>query len=92
MQPSAVSEAVPDPRRWWALVLYLTYLLFEIYPWSVIRAPGSGKRAPLSVLLVYPLYGFLNTILRTLAAFTWFWYRYVTRTMRPRRGPKDRIP
>jgi cellulose synthase/poly-beta-1,6-N-acetylglucosamine synthase-like glycosyltransferase len=78
--------------RWWALGIYLIYLLSEIYPWSVIRTPGTGKRAPLAVLLAYPVYGAVNTILRTLAVVTWFWYRYVTRTMRPRRGPKDRIP
>jgi cellulose synthase/poly-beta-1,6-N-acetylglucosamine synthase-like glycosyltransferase len=78
--------------RWWALVLYLVYLLFEIYPWTVIRVPGSRTRAPLSVLLFYPVYGAINTLMRTLAVVTWFWYRYIRRTMRPRRGPKDRIP
>ena len=43
------------------------------------------------VLLVYPLYGALNTVLRTAAVFVWFWFRFVTGSMRPRRGPKDRI-
>ena len=77
--------------RWWAVVLYFSYLAFELYPWWVIRIPGSGKRAPLTVLFFYPLYGAANTVIRTLSLFTWFWFRYVTGTMRPRRGPKDRI-
>jgi cellulose synthase/poly-beta-1,6-N-acetylglucosamine synthase-like glycosyltransferase len=77
--------------RWWALVLYLTYLVFELYPWWVVRLPGTGRRAPLGVLLLYPLYGAVNTLLRTLAVLPWFWFRYVTGSMRPRRGPKDRI-
>ncbi len=78
--------------RWWAPALYLLYLLFELYPYLVVRLPGSQRRAPLSVWLLYPLYGALNTVLRSIAFFTWFWFRFVTRSMRPRRGPKDRIP
>ena len=78
--------------RWWALVIYLTYFAFELYPWWVVRVPGSRRHAPLIVLLLYPLYGALNTVLRTLALLTWFWARFVTGSMRPRRGPKDRIP
>ena len=58
----------------------------------VIRVPGTRRRAPIAVLLFYPIFGGINTLLRTLALFTWFWYRYVTGDMRPRRGPKDRIP
>lgn len=77
--------------RWWGLVLYLLYLAFELYPWWVIRQPGSRKRAPLGVLLFYPLYGALNTILRTLAFLVWAWFRYITSSMRPRRGPNDRV-
>lgn len=77
--------------RWWGVVVYLTYLAFEIYPYWVVRVPGDRRRAPLPVLLLYPLYGALNTILRTAAFAIWFWYRYVTGSMRPRRGPKDRI-
>jgi hypothetical protein len=77
--------------RWWGLVIYLTYLAFELYPWWMVRIPGSGRRAPLPVLLVYPLYGAVNTLLRTASVLTWFWFRYVTGSMRPRRGPEDRI-
>jgi hypothetical protein len=77
--------------RWWAVVLYLTYLAFELYPWWVVRVPGVNRRAPVGVLLAYPLYGAVNTLLRTLAVLPWFWFRYVTGSMRPRRGPKDRI-
>jgi cellulose synthase/poly-beta-1,6-N-acetylglucosamine synthase-like glycosyltransferase len=88
---SIVVIAITPGLRIWALVLYLAYLAFELYPWWVIRQPGSRRRAPLGVLLVYPLYGAVNTVLRTLALGSWFWMRYVSGTMRPRRGPKDRI-
>ena len=77
--------------RWWALVLYLIYLAFELYPWWVVRLPGGRRRAPLSVLLFYPVYGAVNTVLRTVSLLSWAWMRYVSRSMRPRRGPKDRI-
>ena len=63
----------------------------ELYPYLLVRLPGSGKRAPLLVLLFYPIYGAINTVLRTAAAFVWFWFRFVSGSMRPRRGPKDRI-
>lgn len=77
--------------RSWGIVIYLIYLAFEIYPWWVIRVPGSRRRAPVPVLLLYPIYGALNTVLRTASVLWWFWFRYVTGSMRPRRGPKDRI-
>jgi cellulose synthase/poly-beta-1,6-N-acetylglucosamine synthase-like glycosyltransferase len=88
---SMVVIALTPGLRWWALVLYLVYLAFEIYPWSVVRVPGSRRRAPFMVLLLYPLYGAINTVLRTLSVLVWFWLRYVTGSMRPRSGPKDRI-
>ena len=84
--------AVTPGLRWWALVIYLLYLAFEMFPWMVIREPGSNRRASIGVLLFYPVYGAVNTILRTAAIFTWFWLRYVKKTMKPRRGPQDRIP
>jgi hypothetical protein len=77
--------------RWWGLVVYLTYLAFEIYPYCVVRNPGDRRRTPLPVFLLYPIYGALNTVLRTASLACWFWFRYVTGSMRPRRGPKDRI-
>lgn len=86
----AVILAVPSMRIW-GVVIYLLYLAFELFPWSVIRAPGARRRAPLGVLLFYPLYGALNTILRTFAVLTWFWLRYVKSDMKPRRGPVDRV-
>ncbi len=88
---SMVVIAVTPSLRWWGVVVYLTYLAFEIYPYWVVRVPGDRRRAPGAVLLLYPLYGALNTLLRAGALGTWFWYRYVTGTMRPRRGPGDRI-
>ncbi len=77
--------------RIWGLIVYLIYLAFETFPWWVIRQPGSRRRAPLLVLLVYPLYGALNTLLRTVALVVWAWLRWITGTMRPRRGPRDRV-
>lgn len=88
---SIVLFLIVPGMRWWALVLYLIYLAFELYPWWVIRLPGSRRRAPLTVLLFYPVYGAANTLLRTLSLVSWAWMRYVSGTMRPRRGPKDRI-
>jgi cellulose synthase/poly-beta-1,6-N-acetylglucosamine synthase-like glycosyltransferase len=78
--------------RWWGIVIYLLYLAFEMYPWWVIRHPGSRRRAPLGVLLIYPIYGAVNTLLRMAALGTWFWFRWITGTMRPKRGPRDRVP
>jgi cellulose synthase/poly-beta-1,6-N-acetylglucosamine synthase-like glycosyltransferase len=89
---SIIMIAITPALRWWGLVLYLTYLAFEIYPYWVVRTPGSRRRAPLLVLLVYPIYGAINTVLRTASLATWFWFRYITGSMRPRSGPKDRIP
>lgn len=86
----AVIALTPSLRSW-GLVIYLAYLAFELYPWWVVRAPGSGRRAPAGVLLLYPLYGAVNTVLRTLSLVTWLWFRFVTGSMRPRRGPRDRI-
>jgi cellulose synthase/poly-beta-1,6-N-acetylglucosamine synthase-like glycosyltransferase len=88
---SMVMIAITPGLRWWGLVIYLLYLAFEIYPAWVVRIPGDRRRTPLSVLLMYPIYGAINTVLRTLSLFTWFWFRYVTGSMRPRTGPKDRI-
>lgn len=89
---SMVVIALTPGLRWWGLVLYLVYLAFELYPWTVVHVPGRRRRAPVLVLLAYPIYGAVNTVLRLLAVFTWFWFRYVTGSMRPRRGPEDRIP
>lgn len=77
--------------RVWALWLYLLYLLFECYPWLVVKVPREDRRAPALVLLFYPLYGAINTCLRFAALVTWFWMRYVTREMKPRRGKADRV-
>jgi cellulose synthase/poly-beta-1,6-N-acetylglucosamine synthase-like glycosyltransferase len=88
---SMVVIAITPALHVWAAVLYLTYLAFEVYPWWVVRTPGSGRRASPAVLLLYPVYGAVNTVLRTASLFTWFWFRFVTRSMRPRRGPEDRI-
>ncbi len=88
---SMVAIALTPGLRIWGLVVYLLYLTFETYPWLIVRLPGTRQRSSLAVLLAYPVYGGLNTLLRTLALPAWFWLRYVTGSMRPRRGPKDRI-
>jgi len=88
---SIVMIALVPALRWWSFVVYLTYLVFECYPYMVVTVPGSRKRASLAVLLLYPVYGAFNTLLRTAAVLVWLWYRFVTGSMRPRRGPKDRI-
>ncbi len=88
---SMIAIAITPALRWWGLVIYLLYLVFEVYPWLVVRVPGDRRRSALHVLLVYPLYGATNTILRTLALPAWLWMRFATGTMRPRRGPADRI-
>ncbi len=89
---SIVVILVTPGMRFWGVVMYLLYLAFETFPWWVIRPPGRRRRTRPDVLLVYPLYGALNTILRTASLFVWAWFRWVTGTMRPRRGPSDRVP
>jgi cellulose synthase/poly-beta-1,6-N-acetylglucosamine synthase-like glycosyltransferase len=88
---SIVVIAVTPGLHWWGLVIYLCYLLFELYPYFVVRVPVVNRRAPISVLFFYPVYGAINTLLRTLSVLVWFWFRFITRSMRPRRGPEDRI-
>jgi cellulose synthase/poly-beta-1,6-N-acetylglucosamine synthase-like glycosyltransferase len=83
--------AITPGLRWWALVVYLLYLAFELYSWWVVRVPGSRSRAPVLVLLFYPLYGALNTVLRTLSVLVWFYLRFVTGEMKPRRTAVDRV-
>ena len=81
------------PALWgWIAVLYLTYLVFEFHAWRIVRLPGSGARASLPVLFTYPLYGFLDTLMRALSLFTWLWMRFVTRAMRPRPGRLRDLP
>jgi hypothetical protein len=58
----------------------------------VVRVPGSRRHAPLRVLFFYPLYGALNTVLRTLSLLVWFWMRYVSGRMKPRRSMAERVP
>jgi cellulose synthase/poly-beta-1,6-N-acetylglucosamine synthase-like glycosyltransferase len=88
---SLVVLAITPGLRWWLLVVYLCYLAFELYSWWVVRIPGSRARAPIQVLLFYPLYGAINTLLRTGSLFVWTYLRFVSRAMRPRRDPRDRV-
>jgi cellulose synthase/poly-beta-1,6-N-acetylglucosamine synthase-like glycosyltransferase len=77
--------------RSWGLVVYLLYLVFETFPWWVVRPEDPPQRRRLDVLLFYPVYGAINTFLRTGSLFVWAWLRWVTGSMRPRRGPLDRV-
>jgi cellulose synthase/poly-beta-1,6-N-acetylglucosamine synthase-like glycosyltransferase len=89
---SLVMIVITPGLRVWGAAVYVLYLIFETYPYAVVRVPGEKRtRAPLLVLLFYPIYGAFNTLMRTAAFPVWFWYRYVTGSMRPRSGPKDRI-
>jgi cellulose synthase/poly-beta-1,6-N-acetylglucosamine synthase-like glycosyltransferase len=88
---SMVVLAVTPGLRLWALALYLLYLAFEFFAWNVIREPGSGRRVSPLVLLAFPVYGAVNTILRTFSLLVWLWLRFVEGSMRPRRGPRDRV-
>jgi len=89
---SLVVLALTPGLRWWMLVVYLLYLAFELYSWWVVRIPGSRARAPVAVLLFYPVYGAINTLLRTLSLGVWVYLRFVTGVMRPRRTAADRVP
>ena len=89
---SLVVLALTPGLRWWLLVVYLLYLAFELYSWWVVRVPGSRARAPLKVLLLYPVYGAMNTVLRTASLLVWAYLRFVTGAMRPRRDERDRVP
>jgi len=89
---SLVAIAITPGLRSWGLAIYLLYLAFETYPYLIVRVPGeSRRRAPFLVWLLYPIYGALNTLVRSVALFVWLWFRFVTGSMRPRRGAKDRI-
>ena len=90
-----------EPFRFWSLMtilwrgmwfelglLYFLYLLLETYPFFIIqREFNTGKRW--AVLLLYPLFGLTNAVLRIVSWFVWLWKRFVTGEMR-RKSVKDR--
>ena len=90
-----------EPFRIWSLgimiykglwaqlgVLYLLYLQIELYVFAVVQKEfNTGKRW--AVFFLYPLFGFVNAVLRVIAWFVWFWKRFVTGEMR-RKTAKDR--
>ncbi|MBI1799154.1 MAG: glycosyltransferase family 2 protein, partial [Candidatus Eisenbacteria bacterium] len=41
---SMVVIALTPGLRWWAVVIYVTYLAFEFYPYAVVRLPGGRRR------------------------------------------------
>lgn len=90
-----------EPLRIWSLVmllwqglwlqlgfLYVLYLLLELYPFLVIQRDfDTGRRW--AVILLYPVFGLSNAVLRVFAWFVWLWKRVVTGEMR-RKGEGDR--
>ncbi|MEE9217977.1 MAG: glycosyltransferase [Acidobacteriota bacterium] len=96
-----VLVVLTEPFRLWSLVmiawiglwgelafLYLLYLLLEMYPFFTIqRKINSGYKY--LVLLLYPVFGLSNVIMRVLAWFVWCYQRFVTGQMK-RKTDKDR--
>jgi len=96
-----VFVVVTDPFRFWSLLMlfvgrqwealgliYALYLLLELYPFLTIqRKVNSGYKY--LVLLLYPVFGLGNAVLRALAWFVWAYKRFVTGEMR-RKTEKDR--
>jgi hypothetical protein len=79
-------------RRWEYLTgLYVIYLVMELYPFAVVEKKLPVVRYYLLGFLAYPIYGVYNTFLRFLAIFVWAWHRIVTKKMRPKGRPADRI-
>jgi hypothetical protein len=76
-------------RLWDELTLiYLLYLLLETYPFITIqRKINSGFKY--LVLLLYPLFGLSNAVMRVLSFVVWAYKRFVTGEMR-RKTEKDR--
>ncbi len=85
-----LSLAVILYRRMWdeLALIYILYLLLETYPFFTIqRKLDSGFKY--LVLLMYPLFGLTNAMMRVLAWFVWIYKRFVTGEMR-RKTEKDR--
>src|SRR3989337_1235861 len=77
----------------WAMLLfvYLFYLAIEIYPFIVVEKYLPVARYYMPALIAYPIYGIYNTLLRSLALFVWLYNRFITKRMRPKGRPGDRI-
>ena len=96
-----VFVVLTDPFRFWSLLMilylrlwdelaliYLLYLLLEAYPFVTIqRKINSGFKY--LVLLLYPLFGLSNAVMRVLSFVVWAYKRFVTGEMR-RKTEKDR--
>jgi glycosyltransferase involved in cell wall biosynthesis len=96
-----VFVVLTDPFRFWSLLMilylrlwdeltliYLLYLLLETYPFITIqRKINSGFKY--LVLLLYPLFGLSNAVMRVLSFVVWAYKRFVTGEMR-RKTEKDR--
>ncbi len=80
-------------RLQWVYLLsvYLIYLGLEIYPFITVEKKLPTVKYYFPALIAYPFYGFYNMIVRFTALFVWIWRRFVTKTMKPKGTPEDRI-
>lgn len=79
-------------KQWEMLLfIYLFYLAIEIYPFIVVEKYLPVMRYYFPALIAYPVYGIYNTILRSLALLVWLWNRFVTKRMKPKGHPGDRV-
>jgi len=96
-----VFVVLTDPFRFWSLLMlfylkqwealgliYVLYLLLEIYPFFIIQKKVDSGFKYL-VLALYPVFGLGNAALRTLSWFVWAYQRFITGEMR-RKSEKDR--
>jgi glycosyltransferase involved in cell wall biosynthesis len=96
-----VFVVLTEPFRFWSLLMivylglwpelgliYILYLLLETYPFVTIqRKLNSGYKY--LVLLIYPIFGLSNVVMRVLAFAVWVYKRFITGEMR-RKSEKDR--
>jgi hypothetical protein len=79
-------------HKWeYLLLVYIVYLGIEIYPCIVVEKKVPFWRYYFPGFCLYPLYGFYNTFLRSFSIFVWLWGRFISKTMRPKGKPEDRI-
>ncbi len=96
-----VLVVLTEPLRAWSLVMiaylglwlefgliYLLYLSLEMYPFvTVQRKINSGYKYV--VLVLYPVFGLSNVVMRVLAFAVWIYKRFISGEMR-RKTDKDR--
>lgn len=71
--------------------LYFFYLLLEVYPFIVVEKKLPMMRYYFPALILFPIYGIYNMFLRFISLFVWAWQRFVTKKMKPKGKPEDRM-